>query len=126
MVNDFHERQNDFVRDKMKIVPTVLNLCKIQTPTALIDILALGTKSVPHGQICDYDYFMVLDQELKNVINRCYYRIVGTWPSSNSISSIHQFFIEILSQCPCNHIFINFMYTLISDYYVGPCLNLHY
>ena len=72
IVNLFHERQNDFVRGKMKIVPTVLNLCKVQTPTALIDILSIGTKSVPHGQICDYKYFVVLDQELKNVINRCY------------------------------------------------------
>ena len=68
IVNIFHQRQNDFVRDKMKIVPTVLNLCKIQTPTALIDVLSLGTKAVPHDQICDYDCFIVLDQDLRNVI----------------------------------------------------------
>ena len=57
IVTDFYERQNEFVRDKIKIVPSVLNLCKVETPTALIDILSLGTKAVPHGQLSDYDNF---------------------------------------------------------------------
>ena len=117
VVNMFHQRQNEFVREKMKIVPTVLNLCKVQTPEALISILSQGTKSVPHYQICDYNYFLVVDQELRNVINRCFHKIVGYWPLSNSISSIHQYFIEILSQSPCNHLFVNFMHTLISEYH---------
>ena len=117
IVTDFHERQSEFVKEKMKIVPSVLNLCKVKTPTALINILSLGTKAVPHGQLSDYDNFLVMDQDLRNVITRCFFKIVGFWPTSNLISSVHQFFIEIISQCPCNHIFISFMYTLMSSYY---------
>jgi hypothetical protein len=64
-VSMLHRCQNEFVRDKMKVVPTVLNLCKVQTPTALTDILSKGTKSVPHYQISDYNYFLVIDQDLK-------------------------------------------------------------
>ena len=70
IVTDFHKRQNNFVKEKMKIVPSVLNLCNLKTPTALIISLSFGTKTVPHGQLCDYDYFTVLDQDLRNEITR--------------------------------------------------------
>ena len=35
VVNGFHKRQNIFVQEKMKIIPSVLNLSKVETPTAL-------------------------------------------------------------------------------------------
>ena len=77
IVTDFHKHQNKFVKEKMRIVPSVINLCNLKTPTALINSLSFGTKTVPHGQLCDYDYFTVLDQDLRNVITRCFFRIVG-------------------------------------------------
>ena len=100
----------------MKIIPIVLNLCHLKITMALMNCLSLGTKTVPHDQLCDYDYFIVLNQELRNVISRCFFKVVGFWPICNVISSFHQFYIEIISQCPCNHVFLSFMYTIMSNY----------
>ena len=48
--------------------------------------------------------------------------IRGCWPVFNHISSFSQYYIEIISQCPCNHIFIIFMYNIMCEYntYVKP------
>ena len=78
-MNDFHKRQNTFVQEKMKIIPSVLNLSQMETPTAFVDCLSRGTKIVPHDQLCDYDYHTVMNQDLQNVIARCFCKVVGFW-----------------------------------------------
>ena len=92
-----------------------------------MDCLSCGTKIVPHDQLCDYDYHTVMNQDLRNVIARCFCKVVGFWPIYNLVSSFHQFFVEIISQCPCNHIFLSFMHTIMSDYdnFANPLLLDH-
>ena len=116
VISALHRNQNEFVRNKMKVVPKILNLCRVQTPAALTRILSSGTKSVPDYQVTDYNYFIVIDQDLRNAVNRCFFKMVGFWPLSNSISTMNQYCIEILSQCPSNNLFIDFMYTVITQY----------
>ena len=111
----------------MKIIPSVLNLSQVETPMALIYCLSYGTKSVLHDQLSEYDYYTIINQDICNVVARCFCKVVGFWPIYNHISSFYQFFIEIVSQSPCNHIFINFMYTIMSDYdnLVNPLMLNH-
>ena len=122
VIDAFHRKQNNFVCEKMKVVPKVLNLCKVQTPAALTNILSMGTKSVPNYQVSDYNYSVIIYQCLRDVINRCFLKIVGFWPFGNNISSINQYFIEILSQCPSNHLFVDFMYTIVTEYHKNVAL----
>ena len=56
------------------------------------------------------------NQDLRNVIARCFSKIVGFWPVFNNISSISQYYTEIISQSPCNHIFITFIYNIMCEY----------
>jgi hypothetical protein len=116
VISAFHRNQNEFVRNKMKVIPKILNLCKVKTPAALMKVLSMGTKSVPNNQVTDYNYFNVIDQDLKNAVDRCFFKMVGFWPLSNSISTMNQYCIEILAQCPSNHLFTNFMYTIVTQY----------
>ena len=90
----------------MKILPGVLNLSPVETPMALIDCLSDGAKNVPHDQLSEYDYFVIVNQDIRNMVARCFSKVVGFWPMYNHNSSFCQLFTEIISQCPCNHIFI--------------------
>ena len=57
IVTDFHKRQNRF-------------------EMALIDCLSDGTKSVPHDQLSEYDYYTIVNQDIRNVVADVFVRLL--------------------------------------------------